>query len=83
MYGDKGNYYINNIKKNFKLCPTVASHLKGVQKSTTTNQIRKALCEYKTYHPTCARKDLQQWLNDKYQARKILEKVIYEWFLQY
>ena len=96
----------------------MASHLKGVQKSTMTDQIRKALCEYRRDHPTITQKELQQWLDEKYHLKVSqgtisntikrsaeylsanlekggdvkrhkpakfpeMEKVIYEWFLQY
>ena len=47
----------------------MASHLKGVTKSTMTDQIRKALCEYKRDHPTCTQKDLQLWLDENFHLK--------------
>ncbi|MFQ6660909.1 hypothetical protein Gotur_029245 [Gossypium turneri] len=67
----------------------MASHLKGVQKSTLTDEMRKALCEYKNEHPSSSQKDLQQWIKNSNVKRlksakyPELEKVLYEWFLQY
>ncbi|KAL4295203.1 hypothetical protein GQ457_12G029170 [Hibiscus cannabinus] len=96
----------------------MASHLKGISKSSMTNQKRKALCEYKIDHPTCIRKNLQEWVEEKYRSKVSkgtisntlkrlseylaanfekggdakrhkptkypdMEKVVYEWFLQY
>ncbi|KAG8485918.1 hypothetical protein CXB51_019268 [Gossypium anomalum] len=37
----------------------MASHLKGVKKSRLTDEMRKALCEYKNEHPSSSQKDLQ------------------------
>nr|ABI75339.2 truncated transposase [Arabidopsis thaliana] len=37
----------------------MASHLKGVSKSTMTDHIRKELCEYKRYHMECTQNDLK------------------------
>ncbi|XP_074359364.1 ARS-binding protein 1-like [Apium graveolens] len=95
------------------------SHLKGVTKSTMTDEARKALCEYKRENSSCTQKDLQLWLENKFhlkvsqgtisntlkrsadylaanylEKRKDIkrhkpskypdmEKVLYEWFLQY
>ncbi|XP_016673208.2 uncharacterized protein [Gossypium hirsutum] len=95
----------------------MASHLKCVKKSTLTDEMRKALCEYKNEHPSSSQKDLQQWVQQTYDLSIIqstisntlkssseylskeiknsnvkrhksakypeLEKVLYEWFLQY
>lgn len=97
----------------------MASHLKGVTKSTMTDEARKALCEYKRENSSCTQKDLQLWLENKFhlkvsqgtisntlkrsadylaanylEKRKDIkrhkpakypdmEKVLYEWFLQY
>ncbi|XP_016681180.2 CENP-B homolog protein 1-like [Gossypium hirsutum] len=95
----------------------MASHLKGVKKSTLTDEMRKTLCEYKNEHPSSSQKDLQQWVqqtfdlsisqstisntlkrSSEYLSKDInnsnvkmhklakylkLEKVLYEWFLQY
>ena len=41
-------------------------HLKGVKKSTLIDQIREALCEYKNEHPSSSKKDLQQWVQQKF-----------------
>ncbi|XP_052487935.1 CENP-B homolog protein 1-like [Gossypium raimondii] len=95
----------------------MASHLKGVKKSTLTDEMRKTLCAYKNEHPSSSQKDLQQWVqqtfdlsvsqstisntlkrSSEYLSKDInnsnvkmhklakylkLEKVLYEWFLQY
>ena len=96
----------------------MVSHLKGVMKSIMTDQIHKELCEYKRDHSTCTQKDLQLWLEEKFQLKVSqctisntlkrsaeylsanlergsdikqhkpakfpnMEKVVYEWFLQY
>ncbi|XP_016673514.1 CENP-B homolog protein 2-like [Gossypium hirsutum] len=95
----------------------MASHLKGVKKSTLTDNMRKTLCEYKIEHPSSSQKDLQQWVQQifdlsvsqstisntlkrsseyfskekknsnvkRHKSAKYLEleKVLYEWFLQY
>ncbi|CAK8530511.1 unnamed protein product [Lathyrus sativus] len=47
----------------------MASHLKGVAKSTMSGQIRKELCEYKRDDPTSTQKDLQRWLEEKFQLK--------------
>lgn len=44
----------------------MASHLKGVKKSTLTNEMRRALCEYKNKHLYSNKKDLQQWVQQKF-----------------
>ncbi|MBA0763150.1 hypothetical protein Gotri_012658 [Gossypium trilobum] len=44
----------------------MASHLKGVKKSTLRDEMRKALCEYKNEHPSSSQKDLQQWVQQKF-----------------
>ncbi|MFQ6630980.1 hypothetical protein Gotur_009048 [Gossypium turneri] len=67
----------------------MASHLKCVKKSTLTDNMRKTLCEYKIEHPSSSQKDLQQWKKNsnvkRHKSAKYpeLEKVLYEWFLQY
>ncbi|KAK3228654.1 hypothetical protein Dsin_000535 [Dipteronia sinensis] len=95
----------------------MASHLKGVKKSTLTDEMRRALCEYKNDHPSSSQKDLQLWVQQnlhlsisqstisntlkrsaeylssemknsnvkRHKSTKYpeLEKVLYEWFLQY
>ncbi|TYG96263.1 hypothetical protein ES288_A11G335400v1 [Gossypium darwinii] len=50
----------------------MASNLEGVKKSTLTDEMRKTLCEYKNA--------LTRHKLAKYPE---LEKVLYEWFLQY
>ncbi|XP_024639887.1 CENP-B homolog protein 2-like [Medicago truncatula] len=47
----------------------MASHLKGVAKSTMSEQIRKELCEYKRDNPASTQKDLQRWLEGKFQLK--------------
>ncbi|XP_039690607.1 CENP-B homolog protein 2-like [Medicago truncatula] len=47
----------------------MASHLKGVAKSTMSDQIRKELCEYKRDNPASTQKDLQRWLEGKFQLK--------------
>lgn len=44
----------------------MVSHLKGVKKSTLTDEMRRALCEYKTKHPSSNQKDLQQWVQQSF-----------------
>lgn len=41
----------------------MALKLKGVQKSTMTDQQRKLLCEYKRDHQRCTQQDLVQWVD--------------------
>ncbi|XP_055812080.1 CENP-B homolog protein 2-like [Solanum dulcamara] len=41
-------------------------HLKGIQKSSLTNKIRNAICEYKKENPTISQKDLQAWVKQKF-----------------
>ncbi|MFQ6621719.1 hypothetical protein Gotur_001531 [Gossypium turneri] len=64
----------------------MASHLKDVKRSTLTDEMRKALCEYKNEHSS-SQKDLQQWIKNsnvkRHKPNPELEKVLYEWFLQY
>ncbi|MFQ6621721.1 hypothetical protein Gotur_001531 [Gossypium turneri] len=62
----------------------MASHLKDVKRSTLTDEMRKALCEYKNEHSS-SQKDLQQWNSNvkRHKPNPELEKVLYEWFLQY
>ncbi|CAK8576437.1 unnamed protein product [Lathyrus sativus] len=45
------------------------SHLKGVAKSTMSDQIRKELCDYKRDNPASTHKDLQRWLEGKFQLK--------------
>ncbi|KAH1209676.1 CENP-B 2 [Glycine max] len=47
----------------------MASHLKGVAKSTMSDQIRKELCEYKRDNPASTQKDLQRWLEGKLELK--------------
>ncbi|KAL5154444.1 ARS-binding protein 1 [Glycine soja] len=47
----------------------MASHLKGVAKSTMLDQIRKEFCEYKRDNPTSTQKDLQRWLEGKFELK--------------
>ena len=47
----------------------MASHLKGVAKSTMSDQIRKELCEYKRDNPTSTQKDLQRRLKGKFELK--------------
>ncbi|TYG88463.1 hypothetical protein ES288_A12G023500v1 [Gossypium darwinii] len=42
------------------------SHLKGVKKSTFTDEMRKTLCEYKNEHHSSSQKDLQQWVQQTF-----------------
>lgn len=44
----------------------MASHLKGVKKSTMTDEMHKTLCEYNIENPTCTQKQLQQWVSKKF-----------------
>ena len=69
MYDGDRKYYINKIENFLKPHPTMAPHLKGVTKSTMTDQIRKELCEYKRDHSTCTQKDLQLWLEEKFHLK--------------
>jgi len=47
----------------------MASHLKGVAKSTMSDQIHKELCEYKRDNPASTQKDLQRWLEGKFKLK--------------
>ncbi|KAM3287572.1 hypothetical protein P3S67_021002 [Capsicum chacoense] len=47
----------------------MASHLKGVKKSTMTNGIRRELCEYKQQNLACTQKQLQQWVLEKFNLQ--------------
>ncbi|KAL5153433.1 ARS-binding protein 1 [Glycine soja] len=47
----------------------MASHLKGVAKSPMSDQIRKELCEYKRDNPASTQKDLQRWLEGKFELK--------------
>ncbi|CAK8561216.1 unnamed protein product [Lathyrus sativus] len=47
----------------------MASHLKGVAKSTMSDQIRKELCEYKKDNPASTQKDLQRLLKGKFKLK--------------
>ena len=47
----------------------MASHLKGVKKSTMTDEMRKALCQYSKEHPTSTQKELQQWVSEKFDLK--------------
>ncbi|MBA0759864.1 hypothetical protein Gotri_022679 [Gossypium trilobum] len=44
----------------------MVSHLKGVKKATLTDEMRKALCEYKNEHSSSNKKDLQQWVQQTF-----------------
>lgn len=48
---------------------TMASHLKGVKKSTMTDEMRKALYKYNIENPTCTQKQLQQWVSEKFNLQ--------------
>lgn len=47
----------------------MASHLKGIKKSTMTDGIRRELCEYKQQNPACTQKQLQQWVSEKFNLQ--------------
>ncbi|KAM3305917.1 hypothetical protein P3S67_012786 [Capsicum chacoense] len=47
----------------------MASHLKGVKKSTMTNGIRRELCEYKQQNLACTQKQLQQWVLENFNLQ--------------
>lgn len=47
----------------------MAPNLKGVQKSTMTNQQRKLLCEYKRDHQGCTQQDLVQWVDKTFNLK--------------
>ncbi|CAK8575746.1 unnamed protein product [Lathyrus sativus] len=47
----------------------MVSHLKGVAKSTMSDQIHKELCEYKRDNPASTQKDLQRWLEGNFQLK--------------
>lgn len=44
----------------------MASHLKGVKKTTMTDEIRKALCKHNKDNPSLTQKQLQEWVLSKY-----------------
>lgn len=41
-------------------------HLKGVKKSTLTDKMRSAICEHKKENPTISQKDMQAWVQQKF-----------------
>lgn len=45
------------------------SKLKGVKKSTMTNEQRKLLCEYKRDHQGCTQQDLMQWVDKTFDLK--------------
>lgn len=47
----------------------MATHLKGIQKSTMTNQQRKMLCEYKRDQPGCTQNDLVKWVEKSFNLK--------------
>ena len=47
----------------------MAPQLKGVKKSTMTNQQRKLLCEYKRDHQGCTQQDLVQWVDKTFDLK--------------
>ncbi|XP_047331423.1 uncharacterized protein LOC124934999 [Impatiens glandulifera] len=47
----------------------MASHLKGVKKSTMTDEMRNALCEHVRDNPSCTKKQLQQWVAEKFNLQ--------------
>lgn len=47
----------------------MVSHLKGVSKSTMTDQIRRELCEYKRDHMACTQRELQSWIEEKFHLK--------------
>ena len=55
-----GIYKLHECVTVFKSSHKMASHLKGVAKSTLSDQIRKELCEYKRDNPASTQKDLQR-----------------------
>ena len=40
----------------------MASHLKGLKKSTIIDEMHKTFCEYNIENPTYIQKQLQQWV---------------------
>ncbi|KAH1232015.1 ARS-binding protein 1 [Glycine max] len=53
----------------------MTSHLKGIAKSTMSDQIRKELCEYKRDNPASTQKDLQRWLEGKFELKVSQETI--------
>ncbi|XP_047339127.1 CENP-B homolog protein 2-like [Impatiens glandulifera] len=47
----------------------MASHIKGVQHTTMTYEMHKALCEYKSENPTSSQKELQKWVFEKFNIQ--------------
>ena len=44
----------------------MASHLKGVKKTTMTDEIRRALCKHNKDNPSLTQKQLQEWVHSNY-----------------
>ncbi|GKA19089.1 hypothetical protein Tco_0699004 [Tanacetum coccineum] len=46
----------------------MASHLKGVKKTTMTDEIRRALCKHNKDNPSLTQKQLQEWVHSNYES---------------
>ena len=44
----------------------MASHLKGVKKTTMTDEIRRALCKHNKDNPSLTQNQLQEWVHSNY-----------------
>ncbi|XP_047320674.1 uncharacterized protein LOC124924723 [Impatiens glandulifera] len=47
----------------------MASHLKGVKKTTMTDEIRRALCKHNKDNPSLTQKKLQEWVHSNYDLQ--------------
>ena len=60
---------IKSLMINFKITSIMTSKLKGVKKSTMTNQQWKLLCEYKREYQGCTQQDLVQCVDKTFDLK--------------
>ncbi|XP_047321006.1 jerky protein homolog [Impatiens glandulifera] len=48
----------------------MTSHLKGVKKTTVTDEIRRELCKHNKDNPSLTQKQLQEWVHSNYGLQK-------------
>ncbi|XP_076944819.1 CENP-B homolog protein 2-like [Bidens hawaiensis] len=63
----------------------MASHLKGVKKTTMTNEIRRALCKHNKDNPSLTQKQLQEWVHSNYglqESQATISNTV-KWSLEY
>ncbi|XP_076903200.1 CENP-B homolog protein 2-like [Bidens hawaiensis] len=63
----------------------MASHLKGVKKTTMTDEIRRALCKHNKDNPSLTQKQLQEWVHSNYglQVSQATISNTVKWSLDY